>query len=267
MKKYKIGFIGTGNIATAIFNGITSSGYITHNKIMVFDTDSDKAISFLKKGSVLAKSAVDLVTNCEYVFLTVKPQIYPVVLSEIKEYCTDVCLVDVAAGISVGFIKELLGFDAPVVRVMPNTPISVGMGSTALVKEAPVTDEQFDYIKGCFESCGITAVVDEDKINTVIALSGSSPAYIMRLVKIISEYGAEHGLSLEDSKRLAVQTFEGCAKMIKSSDDDISTLISNVTSPNGTTFEGLKSLDSNSFDEIVCKCLDATVRRAEELSK
>ena len=86
MKKYKIGFIGTGNIATAIFNGITSSGYITHNKIMVFDTDSDKAISFLKKGSVLAKSAVDLVTNCEYVFLTVKPQIYPVVLIEIKEY-------------------------------------------------------------------------------------------------------------------------------------------------------------------------------------
>lgn len=267
MKKYKIGFIGTGNIATAIYNGITSSGYITHNKIMVFDTNLDKAVYFSEQGSVLAKSVVDLVSCCEYVFLTVKPQIYPIVLNEIKDFCSDVCLVDVAAGISIGYIKDLLGFDAPVVRVMPNTPISVGLGSTALVKEAPVTDEQFNYIKGCFDSCGITAVVDEDKINTVIAVSGSSPAYIMRLAKIISEYGSNHGLSLEDSKRFAVQTFEGCAKMIKNSDEDIEKLISNVTSPNGTTFEGLKSLDSDSFDDIVCKCLDATVRRAEELSK
>lgn len=267
MKKYKIGFIGTGNIATAIYNGITSSGYITYNKIMVFDTDSDKSVYFTKQGSALAKSATDLVSCCEYVFLTVKPQIYPIVLNEIKDFCSDVCLVDVAAGISIGYIKDILGFNAPIVRVMPNTPISVGMGSTALVKEAPVTDEQFNYIKGCFDSCGITAVVDEDKINTVIAVSGSSPAYIMRLAKIISEYGAKHGLSLEDSKNLAVQTFEGCAKMINNSDEDIEKLISNVTSPNGTTFEGLKSLDSDSFDDIVCKCLDATVRRAEELSK
>ncbi len=267
MKKYKIGFIGTGNIATAIYNGITTSGYITHDKIMVFDTNEDKVASFVSSGSALSKNAKDLVSCCEFVFLTVKPQIYPLVLGEIKDVCKDVCLVDVAAGISIRYIKETLGFNLPVIRVMPNTPISVGLGSTALVKEAPVTDAQFEFIKGCFDSCGITAVVDEDKINTVIAVSGSSPAYIMRLAKIISEYGINNGLSETDSIKLAAQTFAGCAKMIMNGNENISALISNVTSPNGTTFEGLKSLDQDSFDEIINKCLDSTVRRAEELSK
>lgn len=267
MKNFKIGFIGTGNIATAIYNGITSSGYITYDRIMVYDTNPEKIIKFSSQGSATADSLIDLVSNCDYVFLTVKPQVYQIVLNEIKDFCFDTCLIDVAAGISIKFIKDTLGFNASVIRVMPNTPISVGMGSTALVKEAPVTDEQFAFVKGCFDSCGITAVVDEDKINTVIAVSGSSPAYIMRLAKVISEYGARNGLSYEDSKRLAVQTLEGCAKMISMSNDDITTLISNVTSPNGTTFEGLKSLDEDFFDNIVDKCLDATVRRAEELSK
>lgn len=267
MKKYKIGFIGTGNIATAIYNGITSSGYITHENIMLFDTDKSKTLPFANKGSAVANSAVLLVENCEYVFLTVKPQIYPMVLAEIKDACTNVCLVDVAAGISIKYIKDTLGFNLPVIRVMPNTPINVGLGSTALVKEEPVTDDQFNFIKGCFDSCGITAVVDEDKINTVIAISGSSPAYIMRFIKTVSEYGINNGLSETDSKNLAVQTLAGCAKLIMNSKEDISTLISNVTSPNGTTFEGLKSLDDDLFDEVIIKCLEATVKRAEELSK
>lgn len=267
VKKFKIGFIGTGNIATAIFNGITSSGYIKPDCITVFDTNIAKTDYFVKSGAVTASSASALCEESEYVFLTVKPQIYESVLLGIKKYSSNVCFIDVAAGITINKVKDYLGFNAPVIRVMPNTPISVGFGSSALVKEQPVTDEQFEFIKGCFESCGVTAVVTEEQINTVIAISGSSPAYIMRFVEVLTEYARKKGLNKEDALALITQTFAGCAKLINESNVDVSILISNVTSPNGTTEAGLKSLDKNSFDDIIFECLDATVKRAEELSK
>ena len=267
MKKYKIGFIGTGNIATAIINGVISSGYIKPDCIAVFDTNSDKLAPFVNFGCKSIPNSAELTEQCEFVFLTVKPQIYPIVLNEIKNSSKDTCFVDVAAGVSINTVKELLGFDAPVIRVMPNTPLMVGLGATAIVKQKPVTDDQFSFIKGCFDSCGITAVVDEDNINTVIAASGSSPAYIMRFANSIIDFAVKKGLDEISAKKLVIQTLEGCAKLIKESDVEISQLIANVTSPNGTTEAGLKSLDNSSFEEVVNKCLSSTVKRAEELSK
>ena len=267
MKLYKIGFIGTGNIATAILNGIISSGYIKSECIMVYDSDIHKTDSFKQLGCSVAEDAGDLTDKCEFVFLTVKPQVYPTVLNEIKQFADNTCFVDVAAGVSIKAVKDSLGFNAPVIRVMPNTPLLVGLGATAIVKQAPVSEEQFNYINGCFNSCGITAVVNEEHINTVIAASGSSPAYIMRFANTIIDYAKSNGLNDFDAKRLVVQTLAGCAKLINDSNKDISELISDVTSPNGTTAAGLKSLDDNCFDSTITKCLDETVKRAKELSK
>ena len=266
MKYYKVGFIGTGNIATAIYNGITSSGYIKYEDIMVFDADESKFCTFADKGSAIAINACELTEKCEFVFLTVKPQINNSVLTEIKSCASNTCFIDVAAGISILTVKKLLGFDAPVIRVMPNTPLMVGVGATALVKTSPVSDEQFIFIKGCFDSCGITVVVDESDINTVIAASGSSPAYIMKFSKILIDYAINSGLSPSDARNLVIQTLAGCAKLVSESNEDISKLISNVTSPNGTTAAGISALDENGFEECVITCLKATVKRAEELS-
>lgn len=267
MKKFKIGFIGTGNIATAIINGVISSGYIKPDCIAVFDTNSDKLAPFVNFGCESISNSAELTDQCEFVFLTVKPQIYPVVLNEIKNSSKDTCFVDVAAGVSINAVKGLLGFNAPVIRVMPNTPLMVGLGATAIVKQDPVTDDQFSFIKGCFDSCGITAVVDEENINIVIAASGSSPAYIMRFANSIIDFAVSNGLDNDSAKQLVIQTLEGCAKLVKESDVGISQLIANVTSPNGTTEAGLKSLDESSFENVIDKCLKATVKRAEELSK
>lgn len=266
MKLYKVGFIGTGNIANAIINGIISSGYIKPDNILLFDVDVVKINSLKSLGCDVATDTVELAQKCEYVFLTVKPQIYSSVLSEIKNSAHNTCFIDVAAGVSIGAVKSYLGFDAPVIRVMPNTPLMVGAGATALVKQNPVTDEQFSFIKGCFDSCGVTAVVEEKDINTVIAASGSSPAYIMRFANAIIDFAVSNGLNSDDAKLLVVQTLEGCAKLITNSDISISNLIANVTSPNGTTAAGLKSLDISAFEEVISKCLAETVKRAEELS-
>ena len=199
-------------------------------------------------------------------FLTVKPQVYAVVLNSIKEFAVNTCFVDVAAGISISYIKDKLGFDAPVVRVMPNTPLMYGLGSSALVKCEPVTDSQFNFVRGCFDSCGITCVVDEELINTVIAVSGSAPAYVMKFTKSLIDYAVDNGMEQEDAQKLVLQVLSGCSKMVSSSECTISELIDMVTSPKGTTEAGLKSLDADNFDLTVKNCLDATVKRAEELA-
>ncbi len=267
MKNHKIGFIGTGNIAYAIFSGNVRSGYIKPQDVTVYDTDRQKTTPFTDMGATLSNSISALVSECDYVFLTVKPQVYPVVLGEISALSTKACFVDVAAGISISYVKEMLGYDAPVVRVMPNTPLMCSAGSTALVHTAPVSDEQFSFVKGFFDSCGVTAVVDEEYIDLITAISGSAPAYVMRFAQNFISYAVKRGLKEEDAKLLVLQVFSGSAKMCCESDASISELISRVTSPGGTTQAGLSSLDNDSFDKVIENCLNATVNRAKELSK
>ena len=267
MTEYKIGFIGAGNIATAIFSGIVTSGYIKPQNVYCFDPDENKTSIWAEKGAKPCASAEELVLTCDFVFLTVKPQIYSSVLTTIKNVAQNTCFVDVAAGISISYVKQTLGFDAPVVRVMPNTPLMYGMGSSALVKCEPVTDEQFSFVKGCFASCGETAVVDEDCINTVIAVSGSAPAYIMRFAKLFIDYAVVNGIDKQSAENLVLQVFAGSSEMIKRSELSVSQLIDMVTSPNGTTAAGLASLNESDFDGSVKRCFEATIKRAEELSK
>ncbi len=266
MSNYKIGFIGLGNIASAIFGGIINSGYIKPDDICVFDTDISKIEAFTDRG---AKSmpAKELTSECDFVFLTVKPQIYSIVLNDIKDCSSNTCFIDVAAGISISYVKELLGFNAPVIRAMPNTPLLCGKGSTALVKEEPVTEEQFAFVRGCFESCGITVIVDESKINVITAISGSAPAFVLRFASEIIKFGEEQGIDSEDCKKLVLQVFSGSSKLANDSNESIEQLIKNVTSPNGTTQAGLLELDANDFSSVVKNCLEATVNRARELSK
>ena len=263
----KVGFIGAGNIATAIINGAINSGYIMPEQIYIYDLDLQKLDNFSNRGINFCKSEIELTKMCDFVFLTIKPQVYESVLNLIAPYSVNTCFIDVAAGISINFIKSILGEDTAVVRVMPNTPLMYGSGASALVKVAPVTDKQFKFVKGFFESCGVVATVDEALIDTVIAISGSAPAYIMRFANQFITYGTENGLSKEDASKLVLQTLVGCAEMIKSSDKDIPELIRMVTSPNGTTQAGLESLDKTEFDLSLKDCLDATVKRAIELSK
>ena len=263
----KVGFIGAGNIASAIINGAINSGYIIPEKIYIYDLDLQKLNNFSKTGVNMCGSEIELVNTCDYVFLTIKPQVYESVLKVIVPHSKNTCFIDVAAGISINFVKSILGCNTPVVRVMPNTPLMYGQGASALVKVSPVTDEQFQFVKGFFESCGVVATVNESLIDTVIAISGSAPAYIMRFANQLITYGTDNGLSNDDASRLVLQTLVGCAEMINSSGKEIPDLIKMVTSPNGTTQAGLESLDKTEFDFSVKECLDATVKRAKELSK
>lgn len=267
MQNYNIGFIGCGNIANAIIAGAVNSGYIKHENLYMFDTDVSKLNQYVDNGAVICNSSEELVSKCDFVFLTIKPQVYDTVLREIRTVSENTCFVAVAAGITIKHIKEILGFDAPVIRIMPNTPLMYGEGASALVFESPVTVEQFSFIQCMFECSGVTVKIEEKDINTVTAISGSAPAYVMRLASDFINFAKANGMDEASARALVLQTFKGTAEMVRQSSESIDTLIKNVTSPNGTTEAGLKSMDSSGFDEIVNNFLDATVKRAEELTK
>lgn len=264
-----IGFIGAGNIASAIIGGMIQSGYIKSEFITAYDLDSAKLERLSSAYNIRAAAAAsEVVETCKYVFLTVKPQVYDAVLAEIAPAVrADTCLVDVAAGVTIRFVKDKIGKDCKVIRVMPNTPLLMGQGASALVKLAPVTDEEFDFIRGVFESSGVTAVVEEPMIDAVIGVSSSSPAFVFRFAKNIIESGVAAGLSEENATRLMAQTLIGSAHMITDSGMSIDELIKMVSSPNGTTVAGLAAMDATGFDAAVKAGADASIARSIELRK
>lgn len=269
MNNEYVGFIGCGNIASAIIGGSIKSGYIKSESIYAYDTDSAKAFSLQSTyGINAAPSSEDVVRNCKYVFLTVKPQVYDAVLSEIKSALTgDNCLIDVAAGVSIGFVKSAVGFDCKVVRVMPNTPLLIGNGASALVKTSPVTDTEFDFVFGVFAASGTACVVEENMIDAVTGVSGSSPAFIFRFAKDIIDCGVSAGLPRETAVSLVAATLIGSARMITDSGMTPEELIKMVSSPNGTTVAGLAKLDDGDFDKAVCDAVSAAINRSKELAK
>lgn len=268
MKAPKVGFIGMGNIASAIIGGITRSGYIKHENIYVFDVNVDKSQPLEYKGAHLCENSVSLVRSCDYIFLTIKPQIYESVLKEIsKVVSSKKCLIDVGAGITIDFVKSTVGKDCKVVRAMPNTPLLYGEGATALVHTAPVSDEEFNFIKGAFDSCGKTFIVNESDMDAVTAVSGSSPAFVFRFARELIKSATDAGMDPTVAKELVASAIKGSAVMAANSPLGLDELIKMVASPNGTTEAGLKSMDATNFDDSVYSAAEAARKRSIELKR
>lgn len=267
-----IGFIGAGgNMARALIYCVKNSILNGGATLYLSSRTQEKLVEYEKDGAVICNANDEVVKNCDYIFLCVKPQILPSVLDEIKNVAThDKCFVSIAAGVSINSIKSALGFDAKVIRAMPNTPLLVSAGASALCKNSPVTDSDFSLVKSVFDFGGASVAVDEAQMDAVTAVSGSGPAYFYRFIKNIAKSGETLGLTYGDSLKLALSTAVGSCKMITEfaqSDADLQQLIDNVTSPNGTTYAALCSFDSTGFDKSVSDALTACFDRSKELGK
>ncbi len=263
----KIGFIGAGNMATAIINGIVEKKLYEASSIYVYDIDSAKLESFAERGMNKLNAISDVATLCDIIFLAVKPQNFHDVLTEMKEsYNPSSIVVSIAAGISTDKIKSYLGKDAKVVRTMPNTPLMLGYGATALSFVPPVKQNEFDEVLKIFGSVGVTEVLPEEKMNEVISVNGSSPAYVYLFAKAIVDGAVAQGIEYETALNLTVNTMLGSAYMLLNSGKTPDELIKMVSSPGGTTLKALEAFQSHDFNGIVSKAMDACTRRAKELS-
>ncbi|HBC26670.1 MAG TPA: pyrroline-5-carboxylate reductase [Ruminococcaceae bacterium] len=263
-----IGFIGAGNMAGAIINNMVSSGIHPAGQIMVYDILKDKRDAFQKKGLLAAGSIPELVKSCDIIFLSVKPQNFVEVLEEArKEVKKEKLFVTIAAGISTGYVTRLLSCDCPVIRVMPNTPLLIGQGATAITRSEDVTDKEFVFIQSIFASCGTVTVLDESKMNAVISVNSTSPAYVYLLAKAVIEGGAKQGIDTDTSLKLFCQALIGSAEMMLKSGYTPDELIEMVSSPGGTTLKALDVFYEYRFEEMIDKAMLACTKRAEELGR
>lgn len=263
-----IGFIGAGNMATAIIGGILKSGSADGEHVVVFDVMEDKLAAMAReKGIQAAKSAAEVVERADITVLAVKPQNYAEVLEAVKPAVTkNKVIVTIAAGISTDYIAKTLETECPMVRVMPNTPLLLGMGATALSRRN-ISDDDFKCVYDMFANGGETAILDESKMNSVIAVNGSSPAYVYLFAKAMVDYAVKEGIDESEAMKLVCATLKGSAEMLEKSGDTPDVLIKKVSSPGGTTLKALEKLDERGFYSAVMEAMDACTKRAEELSR
>lgn len=264
----KTGFIGAGNMATAIINGLISNKVCYPENIRVFDTDGAKLALMEEKGAVTLESSPQVVKDSDIIVLAVKPQNYSEVLREIKPFVNmDKVLVSIAAGISISYIRKELSLNCPVVRVMPNTPLLVGKGATALCPSGNISAGDFEAVKKMFSLSGTATVLSEEHMNQVISVNGSSPAYVYLLAKVMADYAESCGIEYDKAMSLICATLEGSAEMLRTSGDTPQTLIDKVSSKGGTTVAALDKLREYNFEEAVTEAMKACTKRAEELGR
>ena len=264
----KIGFIGVGNMATAIMGGMLKSGFIAPSNINIFDLAKEKCEDFISQGVVFCDSADDVTQNSDYIVLAVKPQNYAEVLQSLSHIdCKDKVFVSIAAGISIAFIREQLSHNVKVVRVMPNTPLLLSKGASAMCKSDNLTEDEFSVVKDMFSLSGVVEIFDESHMNEIIAVNGSSPAFFYLFAKAMVEYAVSCGIDGDKALNLVCATYEGAAAMMRESGDDIDTLIQKVSSKGGTTIEALNSFNENKVTDIIKEAMTKCTNRAQELGK
>lgn len=263
-----IGFVGAGNMAGAIIGGVLRKGIFRPEEIGVYDVLEEKREQYAAAGHPVFDGVEALTAACGTVVLAVKPQVFPAVLPKVKKAMTpDKLLVSIAAGISAASIQDAVGFPCKVVLVMPNTPLLVGEGATALARVEPTTVEEFETVKAMFAAAGIAEEIDSSKMKEVIPVHASSPAFIYLLTKVIADCAERHGIDREASVRLFCRTLAGSARMMTETGRTQQELIDMVCSPGGTTLAALEALEKAGFTDAVTRAFDACVRRAEELSR
>ena len=259
MKKYELGFIGLGKMGSAILSGVIKNNIYDKADICFYDVNKDNKFDIN-----LLESEKEVFLNSKKVILAIKPQVFSEVLEKLKNEKYDCTVISIAAGIRISKIKAYLG-DLEYIRVMPNTPFMISKGTCAMARGENVSDKTFKEVKKIFESISYVASVEESDMDTVVAASGSLPAYLYLFSKVFIEEAIKKGLSEETAKMLVTNSIIGSSYMIQESDKSIDELIKDVCSPKGTTLEGLKELEDNDFEEILRKCFKACYDRSVEL--
>ena len=263
----RIGFIGAGNMATAIIKGLIAQKG-SGSFINVFDVSAEKLEEISKLGVNALSSSRDVVKNSDIIVLAVKPQNYAEVLEALKDVVsTDKTFVSIAAGISINYVQSALGCECPVVRVMPNTPLLLKKGASALCPSGNIGEEDKQIVYDMFAGSGVCEYITEDHMNEIIAVNGSSPAYSYMFAKAMADYAVSVGIDYDKALNLICATLEGSAAMLKESGDTPDVLIEKVSSKGGTTIEALNKLREHGFTEAIDDAMKACTKRAEELGK
>lgn len=266
----RIGMIGAGNMGSAILRGIVDAEYIKASQITVFDVNRKKLreISEDIPGIITASDCREVAENADLIILAVKPIYVQEVIDEMHDCLRGKAILSIAAGWTVSMLeKALRNTGAAWLRVMPNTPALVGEGMTAICDDTTFSQEDFDFAKGIFDAVGKTRVLPERLFDGVIAISGSSPAYVYMMIEAMADAGVREGLPRTYAYEMAAQSVLGSALMVLSSGTHPAALKDAVCSPGGTTIEAVAALEKNGFRNAIIEAMKICAEKSREMSR
>ena len=266
---YTIAAIGVGNMAKAIISGIMNSS-MNIDKIVLFDKNEEQYSTLASNKKIKiqkTQNISDAVKSADTVLLSVKPQNFPEVLSEIAliDGHTEKLYISIAAGITAQSVSQALG-GANVIRVLPNLPMVIGKGVSVICLNNSISNDKFEFVCDIFRSSGNIVLIDERDMNSMIGVTSSSPAYVFKFINAIYEGALAQGLS--DNKDLLDAICDvviGSAQLLKNSNETPKELISRVASKGGTTERALSELNAKNFDLAIADAMRACTQRADEL--
>lgn len=265
----KLGFIGTGNLASAILRGVVSSGIIPAEEIAIFDINSEKTALLKSELSVVPfGSAAEIIGNCEVAVIAVKPKDIAALVGSVKDKAAEnnPLVISTAAGTSTEKLVECFGFDARVIRIMPNINAAVGESMTAICASPAVTESDRAFAMSFCSCFGKAVEIEEKYFSAFTAVAGSAPAFAYMFADALAAAGVKYGIPAKTSQDIAAQMLLGSAKMLLESPLAVSELIRNVCSPGGTTIEGVCSLKETGFENSVITAVDKTVEKDRKMS-
>lgn len=265
----KLGFLGVGNMGGAILRGVLAAGYVAQEDIAVCRRNRRKLeeLSDEFPGITCTESAVELAEMCDMIILAVKPQQLGDILSEIRDELNGKSLISIAAGWTVERLSVTLeGTGATYLRAMPNTPAMIGEGMTAICSESTFDADDMEFAKGIFNAVGRTVVLPERLFDGVIAISGSSPAYMFMMLEAMADAGVKEGLPRATAYQMAAQTMLGSALMVLQTESHPGNLKDAVCSPAGTTIEAVEELERKGFRAAIMDAMKVCAQKSREMS-
>ncbi len=266
----KIGFIGTGQMASALAAGFIETKTIDAANLFGYDVLPAAAQAFAAKtGGTVFATIKEVVAKSDIVILCVKPQQLAEVLQQLSPlhaHGLNPLWITIAAGVPIKNYLKQLGTSARLIRVMPNTPAMVHEAACGFSASEGATTEDVELTQTLFSTIGIAFQVPERRLDAVTGLSGSGPAYVYMMIEALADGGVKMGLPRDLSMQLAAQTVLGSAKMVLETGEHPGVLKDKVASPRGTTIYGIHALEENGFRAALIDAVEAATRRANELA-
>ncbi|MCI6061113.1 MAG: pyrroline-5-carboxylate reductase [Dorea sp.] len=261
----KLGFIGTGNMASAIMGGIIKNQVIPAEEIIGADLFAPGRERVKEQfGINVTDSNKEVVEKAEVIVLSVKPQFYASVIAEIKDDIREnQIIITIAPGKTLAWLGEQFGKAVKIVRTMPNTPAMVGEGMTAACPNEYMKEDEITYVKTLLESFSRVEIIPERLMDVVVSVSGSSPAYVFMMIEAMADAAVSGGMPRPQAYQFAAQAVLGSAKMVLDTGKHPGELKDMVCSPAGTTIEAVRTLEELGFRSAIIEAMKV----CEEISK
>lgn len=260
----KYGFIGCGNMGSAIAKALSKS-----TKDIILTDRSGKAAHLASTLGCIYSDTKTVAKTCDRIFLAVKPQMMSEALAPLRQFLQQnkPLVISMAAGLTIARIEELIGTSLPVIRIMPNTPVTVGCGMTLYCHNDLVDQQTLNDFLLDVSPCGQWDLLEEKLIDAAGVVSGCGPAYMYMFMDALAKGAAACGVPQDKALAYAAAAMEGASKMVQQTGQSPIDLKNAVCSPGGSTLAGVAVLDSANFSQIITNCVNAAYKRNQELGK